>query len=50
VKEMSSKEGEKIVEIINSYERKGRENGKQEGRQEVREEGRQEGRQTTKHL
>jgi hypothetical protein len=43
-KAMSSKEGEKIMEIINSYERKGREIGKQEGRQEGKKEGKQEGR------
>jgi predicted transposase/invertase (TIGR01784 family) len=44
VKAMSSKEGEKIMEIINSYERKGREIGKQEGKREGKREGRQEGR------
>lgn len=33
------------MEIINSYERKGREIGKQEGRQEGRQEGKQEGKQ-----
>jgi predicted transposase/invertase (TIGR01784 family) len=44
VKAMSAKEGEKVMEIINSYERKGREKGKQEGKQEGIQEGMQLGR------
>jgi flagellar biosynthesis/type III secretory pathway protein FliH len=39
VKAMSAKEGEKVMELINSYERMGREKGKQEGKQEGKKEG-----------
>ncbi|MFJ5717546.1 hypothetical protein [Neobacillus sp. NPDC093127] len=48
VKKMSGTEADKVMEIMNSYERRGRELGKlegfEEGRQEGREEGREEGR------
>ncbi|MFA9560127.1 Rpn family recombination-promoting nuclease/putative transposase [Evansella sp. AB-rgal1] len=44
VKLMKPEEGEKIMEIMTSYERKGREIGREEGRQEGRQEGLQEGR------
>lgn len=39
---MKPKEGEKIMEIMNSYERKGREIGVEEGIEKGREEGREE--------
>jgi len=39
VKEMDPKEGEKIMEVITSYERKGREEGIQRGMEKGREEG-----------
>ncbi|WP_156487444.1 transposase [Neobacillus novalis] len=32
VREMSAKEADKVMEIINSYERRGRELGKEEGK------------------
>jgi len=44
VKEMDPKEGKKIMEVITSYERKGREEGMEKGREEGREKGRKEGR------
>ncbi|WP_286228509.1 transposase [Neobacillus mesonae] len=48
VRKMSGKQADKVMEIINSYERRGREFGRLEGRQEGREEGRKEGRQEGK--
>ncbi|ETI70543.1 hypothetical protein [Neobacillus vireti] len=44
VKKMSGTEADKVMEIMNSYERRGRELGKLEGFEEGRQEGREEGR------
>jgi len=43
VKEMDPKEGKKIMEVITSYERKGREEGIEKGMEKGREKGREEG-------
>lgn len=42
VKALDAKKGEKVMEIMNSYEKRGREMGRQEGRQEGMQEGKQE--------
>ncbi|WHY88566.1 transposase [Neobacillus novalis] len=44
VRKMSGTEADKVMEIMNSYERRGRELGKLEGFEEGRQEGREEGR------